>query len=378
MHNDLLGAIDTFYDCVGDAYDRDRALQTFSGVTDESGVFLADIMSDPQEFLSFDFHNIPEDAIKVASTAFGQPEDNLILRLYPILPRGVPTLGRTFCSDEDYQKTPMYQRASKPWGLHGEGVCVLSRGDASGRVCGFVRHQNQQELDAEMLSVVAIAGGHMERAMSLQQRVNRLEEILIQSSSVLDLIEFGLILYGSDRTLHHVNASARRILDAQDGVRLQKNEVALADREAQDQLSFLLDAIYRPERSLSQQSGGIVVAQRPSRQMPYSLMVVPMRSRRAETEATTAAVFLFDPMAQTTTAIELFVSSYGLTRSEAELAHSLALGNSLDEIATKRGVSRNTVKSQLHSIFSKTETSRQSELVSLLLRSVAGISLNAE
>ncbi len=73
----------------------------------------------------------------------------------------------------------------------------------------------------------------------------------------------------------------------------------------------------------------------------------------------------------------MFVSSYGLTQSEAEIAHALVLGGTLDEVAVTRGISRNTAKSHLHSIFAKTSTNRQSELVSLLLRSVAGINLRS-
>jgi DNA-binding CsgD family transcriptional regulator len=106
-------------------------------------------------------------------------------------------------------------------------------------------------------------------------------------------------------------------------------------------------------------------------------MVVPMKSKKLNLDSTTAAVFLFDPHVRKTTAIQMFVSSYELTRSEAELAHALTLGASLDDVANRRGVSRNTVKAQLHSIFAKTETNRQSELVSLLLRSVVGLGLKS-
>jgi DNA-binding CsgD family transcriptional regulator len=53
----------------------------------------------------------------------------------------------------------------------------------------------------------------------------------------------------------------------------------------------------------------------------------------------------------------------------------LAEGVSLDDIAERRDITRNTAKSQLHSVFAKTGTSRQSELVSMVLRSAAGISV---
>jgi DNA-binding CsgD family transcriptional regulator len=222
---------------------------------------------------------------------------------------------------------------------------------------------------------MAVMNTHYCRAMTLQKRLDKLEEALIQSSNILDLIEFGLVLYGADRTLHFVNAAAQRILDAGDGLRLTKNDLAIGDRSAEERFQSLIDAIYRPNLLLSQRSGGIIAIPRLSRGRPYSLMVVPMQARNAAKESVTAAVFLFDPSTRKTTAIQLFVSSYGLSRSEAELAHFLALGGTLEEAAVRRSVSRNTVKTQLHSIFAKTDTNRQSELVALLLRSVAGINL---
>ena len=41
----------------------------------------------------------------------------------------------------------------------------------------------------------------------------------------------------------------------------------------------------------------------------------------------------------------------------------IAEGNSLEEVAEQRGVTMNTVRSQLKQVFSKTDTSRQGELV---------------
>jgi DNA-binding CsgD family transcriptional regulator len=225
--------------------------------------------------------------------------------------------------------------------------------------------------------MMAVLNKHLSRAMSMQHRFDKLEEALIQSSNVLDLIDFGLVLYGQDRTPVFVNAAARRILDAGDGMRLQKKGLVIGDREAKDQFEALIDAIYRSDQALSERSGGIVTIPRQSHARPYSLMVTPMQSRKTDLESVNAAVYLFDPSVRKTTAIEMFVSSYDLTRSEAELAHFLALGGTLEDVAERRGVSRNTAKTQLHSIFAKTETNRQSELVSLLLRSVAGINLRS-
>ena len=59
---------------------------------------------------------------------------------------------------------------------------------------------------------------------------------------------------------------------------------------------------------------------------------------------------------------------FGLTRREARVASALATGLQLQEIAALHGVGMGTVRSQLKSIFVKTGTNRQPELVALLAR----------
>lgn len=62
---------------------------------------------------------------------------------------------------------------------------------------------------------------------------------------------------------------------------------------------------------------------------------------------------------------------FGLTRTEAELTVRLAQGESSEAIASARGVSVETVRTQLRTVFRKTGTHRQGELVCLVGR-VAG------
>jgi DNA-binding CsgD family transcriptional regulator len=59
---------------------------------------------------------------------------------------------------------------------------------------------------------------------------------------------------------------------------------------------------------------------------------------------------------------------FGLTASESEIAVAFANGEDIESIAKARGVSPGTLRVQLRSIFDKTNTRRQAELVGLLLR----------
>jgi DNA-binding CsgD family transcriptional regulator len=62
---------------------------------------------------------------------------------------------------------------------------------------------------------------------------------------------------------------------------------------------------------------------------------------------------------------------YQLTPKESEIAALLAIGQTLEEIATANGVTEATVRTQLRAIFAKTGTSRQAGLVRLALSGAA-------
>ena len=62
--------------------------------------------------------------------------------------------------------------------------------------------------------------------------------------------------------------------------------------------------------------------------------------------------------------LQLLNEIYSLTEAEAEIARDLVSGKSRQEIADKRDVSIETIRSQIKNIFSKTDVSREIELVS--------------
>ena len=63
---------------------------------------------------------------------------------------------------------------------------------------------------------------------------------------------------------------------------------------------------------------------------------------------------------------EMLIALFGLTAAEADLAWSLTQNESLGSIQIRRGVSENTIRTQLAHVFAKTRTANQRELVRLL------------
>lgn len=378
MSDQLLRAIETIYDCIGDDFDHPRALEAYSKTADDTGFLLADIRPLLGGFGKYYSHNIPDDAVAAMVTKHDRSETNDLFRDITMLPERTPVLRRVFMPDDVFRTTAQYKNTCEPWGLHSDGCALFKKGLITITICGFCRRPGQSEADPELLGLMAIVNNHYRRAMSLQSRLNKLEQAMIQSSNVLDMIEFGLVLYDREASPIFVNAAAQRIIDKKDGVALNFRGLSFLNTKADQVFQNMISALYQSKLPMSAKSGGVILVPRISSGRPYSMMLVPLpEQKNAGLDGAAAAIFLFDPSAHKATAIELFVLSYRLTRSEAEIAHSLVSGDTLEDIAEQRSVTRNTVKSHLHSIFEKTETNRQSELVSLLLRSVAGINLKS-
>ena len=81
------------------------------------------------------------------------------------------------------------------------------------------------------------------------------------------------------------------------------------------------------------------------------------------------AVLLVDPDVSSALRPELLRELFSLTPAEALVATKLAQGRDVQDIAEETGVTIETVRTHLKRTFSKTATSRQGELISLILRS---------
>ena len=111
--------------------------------------------------------------------------------------------------------------------------------------------------------------------------------------------------------------------------------------------------------------------------MPNNSVTFHHNSTHCPFEATAhdavAAVFVGDATDVKLSGRATLEGLYSLTKAEAKLVELLAAGNSLDEVATARGITMNTARSQLKQVFAKTDTKRQGELVQLVLSGVATI-----
>ena len=124
-------------------------------------------------------------------------------------------------------------------------------------------------------------------------------------------------------------------------------------------------------------SGGALPIQRANGAPALQVIAAPLPiDNRAVPQGGSGAVALLmihDPSSQTDLPQDVAATLFGLTPAETQLLLALSHGQSLKDYSEEAQVSQNTARTQLRSIFAKTNTSRQSDLVRLM--SGIGLSL---
>jgi DNA-binding CsgD family transcriptional regulator len=161
------------------------------------------------------------------------------------------------------------------------------------------------------------------------------------------------------------NAEAEHLFDGD--LRIINRRLVVHDAEAKSGLEKLMDRLRVTPDTATLPCEPIVVRRREKR--PVILRVLPVHGA-AKTPFLGARVIL------TLTPVEprpgpnsaTLVRAFGLTPAEVRVASIIARGISPEQAAEELGVTRITVRNQLKTIFGKTDTHRQGELVALLSR----------
>ncbi|MCB1835219.1 MAG: hypothetical protein KDH19_17550, partial [Geminicoccaceae bacterium] len=122
--------------------------------------------------------------------------------------------------------------------------------------------------------------------------------------------------------------------------------------------------------------GGAVLVPRPAPQRPLVVLGTPLPVEERIVldygERPAVLLVLLDPEDKPDSLKERLQSIFQLSPAEASLVADLACGKLTNEIADHRGVRRATVRTQLKSIYLKTDTAGQSQLAALASR-IAGL-----
>jgi DNA-binding CsgD family transcriptional regulator len=281
-------------------------------------------------------------------------------------------------TDAELAKSDFYAEFMKPQGLAAQSpICHEIATNALGKFAGIAiyRREGCREFQPEDIELGNALVPHLGRAYAIYSRLGGVRRARNALAEILDRLPTGVVVFDAQHTPLIVSRSARRILELRDGITIERGRPRLADRREDGVFQTLLMKACEAALAGRRAVGDVMQVTRPSGRRPFALMVSPLLDTppgSSAGEAVTAA-FLADPDAGPVTTTEVLESLYALTHAEAELVRLLSEGRSLEEVASVRGVTMNTVRSQLKQVFSKTDTKRQGELVRLVLTGVSSL-----
>jgi DNA-binding CsgD family transcriptional regulator len=185
-------------------------------------------------------------------------------------------------------------------------------------------------------------------------------------AAVLETAGFGVIFARADGRIFCANRSARTLMRL--GAASQMCVDGLASN---DGCRVALRPFLAQQREAGQhRSPETILALKRSEDDPpiFAHLVALAESSDAECSGGPAvALLVIDVERYIVPALAAFATRHGLTRAEARVLGAIAGGQGLIEAAKQLGVGATTARTHLSRIFSKTGTSRQTELIRLFL-----------
>ncbi len=173
-------------------------------------------------------------------------------------------------------------------------------------------------------------------------------------SRMLDEMDHGMLLITPSGTLRHANQPARQELGLSSSLAWAGGAVHAARREQQGLfMQALADAGHGRRRLLELGEPG----------RPLSLAVVPLGDDRPDGEALVLLVLGKRQSCETLT-VDFFARTQGLTAAEGRVLQALCDGLRPKEVARRCEVAVSTIRTQISSIRTKTQTASIRALVS--------------
>jgi len=265
-----------------------------------------------------------------------------------------------------------YQEFLIPYGSRYASGCKLLQEGSLSILLGVHRGPGSRPLDSAEMAACGRLARHLTDAVVLERaRVNVRNQGRL-GMELLARLRAPLVLVDEQRRLHHANPAAQAILAKGGAVTERGGRLHCYRSQDDSALVVGLRQLLCEDRTRSgvTHADKVFLKARATNQHAtlglYMYALLPKETLYAFGDQPLAMLLFHEPGWRV--ALDPFVvaAAFDLTPGEARVAVATAHGASPEQIARQHAVSINTVRFQLRSIFGKTGTARQAELVSLL------------
>ncbi len=293
---------------------------------------------------------------------------------------GTTMMGTDLVPYEALVQTPFYQHTFQPMDV-GQ-VCssiVFDAVDAHKIPTVIVVYRSERDALFERLQVEILRrlNLHVSRALGVMFHLRDSAFQVAASHAALDRLASGVVLLDARGAVQFSNAAAQQHLRAQKAVRLNAgvgagDRLTLAPRLHQNEGHFqkaLREAV-QPLAGVPDHFSNALLLPDADGKPGCVVHVAPLGQASALSvgvDAPRAIVFLYDLAAASRVPATLLSELFGLTPAEARAALQMLQGGTAEDMAQRLGVTPHTFKSQLKTVYAKSGTHRQADLLKMLL-----------
>ncbi len=292
----------------------------------------------------------------------------------PILNRKAP--GELFNSSEfvpsrDFRHTEIYNDFFRNYDLfYGLGSNIAKSEGLIARI-GIHRAYSQGEFSEEEKQILISLIPHLQRAFKLSSHLEEMKSLRVGMEEALYRSPSPLILLDEYGKVAFINQRAEALIENDNGLFIRDNQLAPISPKEKRQLDRLVQEAVATGSHKGVGSGAALRLSAANGEQRYNLLVTPYPDHSVShlglNHRICAAVFIHDSRQTGRLPADVLKAIYNLTPSEIRLAEAILDGLSPADAASRFGVSVNTTRTQLRSLFAKTDTQRQPELVRLLM-----------
>lgn len=282
---------------------------------------------------------------------------------------GQITTGNAYVDFAEFQMSDCYNSCYRPAEIL-DGMVIPFRKEA-GAWCYMIVDcgGSKPAFDARDFDLARKLYPHLARALGFREKVAHLERLAGTYELALDAFDAPLLVLGDNGRVLFANPSAVSLMSRVDTPFGQRaGHFLIGDAAAQTALETALrQPLFAPPA---------IAVSRPDSMLPFLVHLMPLAGARLRDlspgrGSAVALVALSDPARLPAGRLKALAAAFGFTPAEAQVAWQVASGAGIEEIADASGRSRETVRSHVKSLLSKTDTRRQSELVAVLHRALS-------
>jgi DNA-binding CsgD family transcriptional regulator len=297
---------------------------------------------------------------------------NTVWQQSSVVPVGQVMRPEMFFAPGGWQRTDFFNEWYRPQRFDSLiGTNLLVEGPVS-TVVSILRKEPFTRAEIELFSFLI---PHLQRAMQLQLRLAVLEDKQNGSAEALDRLPQGVLLVDGAAKVRFANRAAEEMLADGGALRIAGGVVHAARTDETCALHKAIACCVDTAAHGAEAASGRVRVSRGAGRRPLRVLVIPLRPQAPWTRLyqPSAILFINDPERDVAIRSDHLRDEFGLTRAEAALALEILAGQGLQVAADRLQITLTTARTHLAHVFEKTGTSRQAELVRLILQSAGGV-----